>query len=420
MLITLAGCGGEEAAQPGPPGGGAGPEIAVVHGAPRAMGEEPASEEHAVEGYAAAMASNGALVAVGTTKAVYELGASGPLQLAIVGDGPDLPVSTGQVRAMAPYEEGLLVAAEGGLFYTAGGALQPSLGSEALAALTITAMNARVVRVTTGEDDATETHLALVTTDGARELSRGEMVSWTVEGEAGAPTAMLAQQDRIILAFEERVYEIDKATSKAYPVLFDAGRIRAIACDSLACEEGSLIYLASDEGLVERSPDGAYTLYPLAAEGEPAVAVESFALDAQKQRLYALAGPSVLRVHAGALPDAIATATPADLPRRIAVDKLGDVWSGGGLAVRKHAVGAPLSFAADVRPIMHEYCAGCHADGSQGAPRVDFTSYDVMLEAADVLLVRVTQGTMPPAGYEKKLPKEKIQILIDWDVTRAP
>jgi hypothetical protein len=36
------------------------------------------------------------------------------------------------------------------------------------------------------------------------------------------------------------------------------------------------------------------------------------------------------------------------------------------------------------------------------------------------VLNRVTEGTMPPLAYSKKLPKEKIQILEDWAVTKAP
>lgn len=416
-MLALWGCGGDEPGAPVTPGQGP-PALRVVPGAPALAGEEPDSQEHSIEGYAAAMASRGALLAVGTTVAVYEIGGAGPVELPIVGDEPDLPLATGQVRAMAPYDDGLLVAAEQGLFFTAGGALQRSLGAEALAGLSIESMGARIAD--DDGDGVEETHLSVLAADGAYEIAGGEMVRWTVEGEAGAPSAMLAQRDRVLLAFGRRVYEVDKAGGAAYPLVFEVGAVSAIACDSVACDEGSLLYFASDAGLVERAADGSYTLYPLAAEGEPAVPVEAFGLDATKQRLYALAGPSVLRIRAGEVPDAAAAAPPAELPRRLSVDKIGDVWTGAGTSLRKLALGAPLSFATDVRPIMHEYCAGCHADGSRGAPRVDFESYEVMSASVDVVLARITQGTMPPPDYEKTLPGEKIQILEDWSVTRAP
>lgn len=398
--------------------GGSPPTLAVVYGAPAAPGKEPDGDVHPVEGYATVVAANGDLIAVGTTTSVYGVTSAGPTLLEIVGDEPDLPLETGQVRAMAPYEGGLLIAADTALFFTAGGALQLSLGNGALHPLGIQAMAARVA-----DDDGdakNEIHLSLLTKNGAYALDAKELVKWTVDGESGAPTAMLVQKERVTLAFGHKVYEIDKATKVAYPLIFDIGKVREIACGSPGCEEGSLLYFASDEGLVERAADGAYTLYPLAEKGAPAVAVETFALDAKTQRLYALAGASVLRIRAGGLPDAVATTGEAKLPRRMAVDKLGDVWAGEGLSVRRLALGTPLSFATDVRPIVHEYCAECHATGINGSPKLDFEGYGAFVGLVDAVLNRVTEGTMPPATFDKKLPKEKIQIIQDWAVTKAP
>jgi hypothetical protein len=148
--------------------------------------------------------------------------------------------------------------------------------------------------------------------------------------------------------------------------------------------------------------------------------VESFALDGVKQRLYAVAGTSVLRVRAGDVPEAVATlAAPSD-PRRIAIDKSGDAWVGDGLDVSRFAIGTPLSFLTDVRPILHEYCADCHATGTQGAPLRDFEGYDVAVQWIGPILDRVQEGTMPPLSYGKKLPKEKIEILQDWSSTKTP
>src|SRR6185436_5266907 len=120
---------------------------------------------------------NGDLLAVGTTTSAYVVAASGPSLLAIEGDEPDLPLETGQVRAIAPYEDGLLVAADSALFFTTGGALQLSLANGALHPLGIQAMGARIA-----DDDGDKTkelHLSLLTAQGAFELDAGALVKWT-------------------------------------------------------------------------------------------------------------------------------------------------------------------------------------------------------------------------------------------------
>lgn len=390
----------------------------VVPGAPADPASEPESEAQAIEGYASAMASGAGAIAVGTTTRVYVLGGAEPVALDPVGDEPNLPATTGFVRAMAPFEDGILIAAENGLFFTDGALLQLSLANDALGPLGITAMTARVT--VAGDDGPAETRLALIAGGAAYELAGGEMTKWTVTGEDGAPTAVFAQEERFYVSFGRHTYEIDKQSKKAYPVAGDVGDVREIACGSLACEEGSLLYFASSAGLVERAADGVYRVFTLAAEGSPPVAVETFALDALKQRLYALAGTRVLRVRAGEIPDAVATLDAPAQARSMAVDKAGDVWAGEGLAAKRLSLGTPLSFLTDVRPILHEYCAECHATGTQGAPKRDFESYEVAVDRVDSILNRVEGGTMPPLSYGKKLPKDKILILQDWALTKAP
>lgn len=399
-------------------GSGGKPSFLVVPGAPADPASEPDSDDHPIEGYAAAMASSSGVIAVGTTTSVYALGAEGAVLLDIVGDEPDLPAGTGQVRAMAAYESGILVAAENGLFFTEGGYLGLSLANAELGPLGITAMTARRIPAEDGGPD--ETRLAFIAGGAAYELAGGQKIKWTVEGEDGAPTAVFAQEARFYVSFGSRTYEIDKIGSKAYAVKDDIGSIREIACSSLACEDGSLLYFASDAGLVERAADGVYRVFTLAEDGKPAVPVETFALDASKQRLYAIAGEHVLRIRSGEVPDAVATRAAPKSPRRLAVDKAGDVWASEGLSATRLALGTPLSFLTDVRPILHEYCADCHATGTQGAPKRDFESYDDAVNRIQSILDRVTQGTMPPLSYGKKLPKDKILILQDWAVTKAP
>lgn len=65
-------------------------------------------------------------------------------------------------------------------------------------------------------------------------------------------------------------------------------------------------------------------------------------------------------------------------------------------------------------------CTGRRATATNGAPKIDYDSYDVTVELADTLIKRVTDGTMPPFTYSKKLPKETVQILVEWGATKAP
>lgn len=394
-------------------------ELHVVPGAPLAVKEEPQNNSYDVEGYVTTMAGRGSLVTTGTTTGVYELGSSGPTLLPIVGIEPDLPGETGIVRAMAGYDDGILVIADNDILFAKNGALTRSAGKTTLEMLGIEAMSARFA-----DDDGdmtSETHLSLIGATGGHELSAGNLITWGVEGEMGAPTAILAQKDTVFLAYGRRVYEVDKAKGEAFVPPFDMGNIHEIACSSLACDAGSLVYFASDKGLVERSASGVYSLYTLSDTEGQYVGIESFAIDGSKQRLYAVAGEQLLRIRAGDVPAAVATLSAAVDMRKLVVDKIGDVWTGNGQTVTKYALGTPLSFLTDVQPIMHEYCAECHAAALQGAPKIDFEDYATAVGLVERIIARAAvERSMPPGTYDKKLPAELITILKEWAVTKAP
>lgn len=394
-------------------------ELHVVTGTPAAVAEEPKNDSYEVEGYVTTMAGRGNTVAIGTTTGVYEAGSSGPVLLPIVGVEPDLPASTGIVRAMTGYDDGVLVVADNDILFAQNSALTRSAGKMTLAMLGIASMSSRFA-----DDDgdmAIETHLSIVGQDAGYELANGSLVTWTIDGEMGAPSAILAQKDAVYVAYGSRVYEIDKAQGKAYAPPFNMGNIHEIACSSLACDTGSLVYFASDKGLVERSASGVYSLYTLAAENNAGVSVEHFAIDGSKQRLYAVAGNQLLRIRAGATPTAVATLLPTKEPRKLVVDKIGDVWSGSEQSITRFGLGTPLSFLTDVQPIMHEYCAECHGNGVKGAPKINFEDYTVAVGLVDRIIARAAvERSMPPGTYDKKLPADLITILKEWAVTKAP
>jgi hypothetical protein len=422
--LALAACGpGSETATGGAGGGGEGgagagpPSLAIVFGAPEPAGDPPEQASFPVEGYASAAGARGGLTAAGTTLGVYSASVEGMEWLPIVGDEPDLPLETGIVRAMAPIEEGVLVAAETGLYVAANGALTRSNGHAALHPLGIEGLSTRISAG--GDGAAPEAFLTLRTAGGLVEWRGGELVTWQIGDETGAPSAALAQEERLFAAWGSRVYEIDRAGGLAYPLLFDIGQVRDIACSSLACDAGSVLYFATDLGLVERSATGEYTLYTLAPEGDPFVPVAALALDGGKQRLYALTGGALLRVHAGSVPDEIAPLATATFPRHAAVDKAGDVWSLAGGEATRLATGTPLSFATDIQPIMGEYCAPCHEGAKNGAPEIDFEEYGQMAEIAGKALMRVQDGSMPPPSWPQ-IPAEQVQLLAEWVATKAP
>lgn len=401
-------------------------ELRVVTGLPAAVNDEPSTNSYEVEGYVTTMAGRGNIVMTGTTTGVYELGSSGPKLVPIVGVEPDLPASTGIVHAMAGYDDGVLVIADNDILFAKSGALTRSSGKTTLETLGISSILARFA-----DDDGdmtTETHLSIIGTDAAHELAAGSLVKWTIEGETGVPSAILAQKDTVYLAYGRHVYEVDKALGTALALPFDLGNIHEIACNSLACDAGSLVYFASDAGLVERSASGVYSLYTLAAMGDSAVGVESFAIDGSKQRLYAIAGDHLLRIRASDIPVAVATLSASSASnsitkegRKLVVDKIGDVWTGAGQTITQFGLGTPLSFLTDVQPIMHEYCAECHATALQGAPKIDFEDYSVAVGLVERIIARAAvERSMPPGTYDKKIPADLITILKEWAVTKAP
>ncbi|MBK8256136.1 MAG: cytochrome c [Polyangiaceae bacterium] len=409
---------GGSGASGGSGGEGAGPpQLIVVPGVPTQTGDEPDQASFLVEGYATAAASRGATAVVGTSVAVFGAEITGTTEFPIVGDEPDLAFDTGIVSAATPIETGVLIAAETGLYVALDGVLTRSNGHESLHPMGIVGMSTRLA-----DDDASgeaEAYVVLQTQEGVVEWQSGETIHWTVGDETGVPSAALGQKDMLFAAWNNRVYEVDKGSQLGYPLVFDIGKVGEMACSSRACDAGSNVYFASDKGLVERSAGGQYVLYTLAPDGEPGVAVSGFALDDSKQRLYAVTKGGLLRVRAGHIPDKVSSLVESDMAAVATVEKSGDVWVFSGTSATRFATGSPLSFATDIEPIMGEYCAPCHKTGQNGAPKIDFEAYDEMVAIADKALMRIQDGSMPPATWPQ-VPKEKVQLIVDWITTKAP
>ncbi len=422
-LVTVLGsssaaCGTQAEFVTAPDAGASLDGLTLVTGAPDAPSAEPASEAHILQGYATSATSVGSVVTIGTTTGIYAATGGTIELLPLVGDDPNLPPSTGTVRALAPFMGGSLAFADQGVFFATGAAIQLSKATATLAPLGITSATTRVVDANADAAAAT-VRLAMTGEKGAYELDDQNLVTWTVDGESGAPTAVVAQDEGLVLAYGPRVYAIDRSTMKARFLSDELGHIRAMACETLACGPDSTLFFATDRGLAVRSAQGALTLHTLAAEGTAPVPVDGFALDATRQRLYAITEVAVLRIGASVSPVSVATSNTGGASRHAAVDESGNVWIGQGASATRLALGTPLGFATDVKPVLHTYCAPCHAIGASGAPKQDLEDYDVFVGLLDVALTRITSHTMPPSTYDKKLSKETIQLIVDWSSSLA-
>ena len=420
---STAGAGGDGAGGDG--AGGEARSLTIVHGAPVAAGSVPEHMSFAFNGYASAAGMRGNLTVVGTGIGVYEAAIDAVTALPLVGSEPDLASETGHVYALAAYDDGIVVAAENGLFFAKNGVLTRSGGHDVLHPLGLRGMTARIADEDADEDDkgSEETHLTLRTVNGLYELEPGELRAWTIADESGMPSAAFAQRDVLFAAWGSRLYEVDKAAGLAELIALELGDIHEIACATQACAPGTSLYFATDRGLVERSPAGEYTRYTLAAEGQPGVRVATFALDGKKSRLYAVTeaegAPALVRIMAGALPEEVTPLDPSTMANASAADGEGNMWVFTGGTAKRFATGKPLGFASDIAPIFGEYCSTCHGEGIKGAPTIDYSDYDVMLSKANIALKRITDGSMPPPN-NPPMPKEQAQLFVDWLATKAP
>ncbi len=427
LALAAAACGGNEpqtatsSGGSGGSGGSAPSTIGVVHGAPTPFAGELSRTSHAFDGYARAAGSRGGLTVVGTTLDAQATMPNGLVVLPLLGDDPALPATTGEVRALAPYRDGLLVAAENALLFAKGDALFLSAGHAELHPLGIRGLTSRIADE--DNDGEPETFLVLLTDAGLHELTRDELRLWTIPGEGALPSAALAQRDRLHVAYGPRLLEIERESLEVTTVADELGAVHAMTCSSLACTPGSIVYVATEQGLIERGVDGHPLRFTLAAEGSPPTPVLALAADTAKLRAYALTGgtdaPKLLRLVVGSMPVELATLDTAELPLALAVDKTGDVWTFAGGKATRFGTGTPVGFVNDVAPILAAYCSSCHGKGTNGAPKIDLANYDAVTSLGDNLLERMKDGSMPPPG-SPPVPKEQLQLFADWLATKAP
>jgi hypothetical protein len=76
-------------------------------------------------------------------------------------------------------------------------------------------------------------------------------------------------------------------------------------------------------------------------------------------------------------------------------------------------VGAPPTYAADVRPIIEQRCATCHAGGGVAADEHDFSRVETLWAQKNALASEIGACAMPPSS-EPPVPDAEAEVLLRW------
>jgi len=309
---------------------------------------------------------------------------------------PGDPVATGRVYALARRDLGLLVSAEAGLFHTFEGALLPSPASAALSGATALAL---------ARDGALEVVWAALP-DGLHRLDDKAHERIVIPDEPGAPSAIAALAEVVLVAFGERLYELDTG-DLAYRVV-----PAALGSIEHAASAGDRLFVGGPAGLLERRADGTFLLYPSLA---PVLALATDPHDIA----YARVADGVLRLDPSGPVGFAPSPDPSASLVGLALDRDGHLWLGVGAALLRLSTGRVVSFAADLAPTLEARCGSCHAEGD-GAPRRDFADYDIALALSEAIFTRISTGLMPPPPSPPLTPEE-YDLLVRWYAgERAP
>lgn len=377
------------------PTGSPAPGIETLNGA-AAPGDEPGASSLGMERPITALALWDGELAAATADGLFRL-RDGALEAAPVFDGGEVGAPTGPILALTPRGEGLILAAEGGLYVTSGWALAPSPLSDALAGYGIADL------AVSGEGAAEV--LWLATDQGLLRAGADALLALSFPGVSGAPTRVAASAQRVIAAYPGGVVDLDPAT-----LSFEVRALGVVA--DLAVDEAGVAWVATDAGALRSPQAGEWLRFTLSDEG--AAPTTALALATGGGAYFAIPGGAVF-IDGGADPRRVSAA--AGGAAALAVDVIGDLWAAlPGSLVAAH-VGQPVSFAEAVSPIFGARCGACHLEGAL-APKHDFRRYEEVEPMVDDLLSRVLSGQMPPDG---PLTEDQYETITLWSSTgRAP
>ena len=374
--------------------------VTVVEGAPR-DGETPATAE--------VDAGSDVLVA-GVLHGEAAFGAEGGLRVADLATGElstlalfevetDVVTSPGAIHGLARRPGGgVLVAADAGLLHDQASVLLRSPVDAALEVEVMTWVDARAT-----DDGAEQLWIAA---DGEGLLVDDAITGFALEGLTIERVIGVADGVAVV-SVPGALVQVDVAAPSAQVVASELGVVHG----AVRAENGTA-WFATDAGLVRRAPDGAVERWTLAAEGEAPAA--AFAVTAAFGAVVVATDRGIVGVDAEG--PFVLDPAPAAAGAQLTIDGAGDTWLAAGSTLTRYATATPVSFAADVAPLLAAECASCHAEGLADAPPLAFDDHATVVELAPSIAQRMTQASspMPPSGL---LPASDTAPLLRWIAT---
>lgn len=387
--LVLAACGTPQ--PPTPP-----EEKLKVHGTAAAQGSALMQEELATAGTVSAvgMSTDGNLVLVAGDR-VYELIAGELTRRSLYAEGAD-PTTLGAVSSIIPRAKGgAWLASANGLFVVDGEYVTHSPVMVGMGPLS-------------GASEVSQGNLSglwLAATNGVYRRQASETSRYRIEGYGEAAGAIAADPDgagALAVLGEELVLLTPGETGPAAAEPpEDVGTVNA-----LASAKGAL-FAATSKGLYrwQRTATPQWARFTL---GD--AAASDVKVDPVTGAAWVTTSDALFRLDADALTQ---FARPMGT-EKLAIDRLGDVWTAKGstLVRLKAGVGAAgASFMTDLKPWLTTHCNACHADFA------DPVAFKPRAEAA---LQRVRTGDMPrcnggvPCPTEQHLKAEQFAVLEAW------
>lgn len=367
-----------------------------VNGTAAAQGSALMQEELTAAGTVSAvgMSKDGNLVLVAGDR-VYELTAGELVQHNLYAEGSD-PTSLGAVKAIVPRSSGgAWLAAANGLFVLDGAYVTHSPVMVGMGPL------AGVTEVTAGNLNG----LWLAATNGIYRRQTQETKRYRIEGWGEAANDIAADPDgsAAFAVLDDQLLLLTPGASGpagAEPPE-DIGMVHALAGAK------DTLFAATTKGLYrwQRMATPQWTRFTLGDAAALDVKVDPVTGSA-----WVVTADGLLRLDGDSLTK---FARPAGT-EKLAVDRLGDVWTAKGstlVRLKAGVSGTATSFATDLKPWLTMHCNSCHADFG------DVVAFKPKAESA---LQRVRTGDMPrcnggvPCSADQHLKPEAYAVLEAW------
>ena len=368
-------------------------EPARVEGAPLDSGISLDGAPVAIEGAAIATTTLAGAAAIATERGLFRARTDGTFVRVPFHD------STGgdpRIVGLTRREGGLFALTDRGLYHEAQGFLVRSPLSDAIAPLGVKRL------------DVTKDLVWLTADRGAFRVKGGQLERIAVPGVDEAPDAVVGiRDDAVLIAVPSGVRLID-LTAMTVRELGAFGRVAAFD----RSDDGK-VHLATEQGLLSCGIDLACSVRTFADPNQAARAVTG--VSAAFGSLSAIVGDTLVSIDTSAR---IVARTPAGTSA-VAIDAAGDAWFVARGTAARAQLGSPPSFERDVAPFFDRHCLTCHADGTNGAPRLPLRDYAKAVQLAPLVVRRIrAEGAppMPPSSVERLVPADYAAV-VRWAAT---